>query len=125
MNPIHCLRSKFIHKHAPYCRPCAWGKDQSYTQMYRHLYRIYTHVFFYICMYICIYIYVYIYIYIYIYLHISYNFTQNVFGHGVCVFLVNLVCWVGFGAAMGLETQLSFGDFVYFRLCDMCCDNVC
>jgi len=27
MNPIHCLRSKFIHKHAPHCRPCAWGKE--------------------------------------------------------------------------------------------------
>jgi len=26
-NPVHCLRSKYIHKHQPYCRYAHWGKE--------------------------------------------------------------------------------------------------
>jgi len=27
VNPVHCLRSKFIHKHKKYCRYAYWGKE--------------------------------------------------------------------------------------------------
>merc|ERR1719198_594547 len=26
-NPVHCLRTKYIHGSVPHCRPCAWGKE--------------------------------------------------------------------------------------------------
>jgi len=27
VNPVHCMRSKYIHKDSPHCRPCQWGKE--------------------------------------------------------------------------------------------------
>jgi len=27
VNPVHCLRSKYVHKHSPHCRLAAWGKE--------------------------------------------------------------------------------------------------
>jgi hypothetical protein len=27
VNPVHCLRSKHLHKHSPHCRLASWGKE--------------------------------------------------------------------------------------------------